>query len=57
MPPTSRSHARGPRSAVAAVGRLRLIGYRFFGQYAVLDLPANPFGFTTSNYLNVLTGN
>ena len=34
-----------------------LVGFRFFGQFAVLDLPANQFGFTTSNYLNVLTGN
>jgi hypothetical protein len=34
-----------------------LVGFRFFTQYAVLDLPANQFGFTTSNYLNVLTGN
>jgi hypothetical protein len=34
-----------------------LIGFRFFAQYAVLDPAANAFGFTTSNYLNVLTGN
>jgi hypothetical protein len=34
-----------------------VIGFRFFTQYAVLDLPANPFGFTTSNYLNVHVGN
>ena len=34
-----------------------LVGFRFFAQYAVLDLPANAFGFTTSNYLNVHVGN
>jgi hypothetical protein len=34
-----------------------LSGYRFFTQFAPLDLGANAFGFTTSNYLNVLTGN
>lgn len=34
-----------------------LIGFRFFTQYAVLDLAANSFGFTTSNYLNVHIGN
>jgi hypothetical protein len=34
-----------------------VLGFRFFAQYAVLDLAANPFGFTTSNYLNALTGN
>lgn len=34
-----------------------LIGFRFFTQYAVLDLAANQFGFTTSNYLNVHVGN
>jgi hypothetical protein len=34
-----------------------LVGFRFFGQFAVLDPAANPFGFTTSNYLNVHTGN
>jgi hypothetical protein len=34
-----------------------VVGFRFFAQYAVLDPLANPFGFTTSNYLNVLTGN
>jgi hypothetical protein len=33
------------------------VGFRFFTQYAVLDPAANAFGFTTSNYLNVLTGN
>jgi hypothetical protein len=34
-----------------------LVGFRFYGQYAVLDPAANAFGFTTSNYLHVLTGN
>lgn len=34
-----------------------LTGFRFYSQYAVLDLPANQFGFTTSNYLHVHTGN
>jgi hypothetical protein len=34
-----------------------LSGFRFFTQFAPLDLGANAFGFTTSNYLNVLTGN
>ena len=33
------------------------LGFRFFTQFASLDLAANSFGFTTSNYLNVLTGN
>lgn len=33
-----------------------LIGFRFFAQYAVLDPPANAFGFTTSNYINVHVG-
>jgi hypothetical protein len=31
-------------------------GVRFYTQYAVLDLPANTFGFTTSNYVRVLAG-
>jgi len=31
-------------------------GFRFFSQFASLDLGANAFGFATSNYLNVLTG-
>jgi hypothetical protein len=34
-----------------------LLGFRFYGQYAVLDAAANAFGITTSNYLHVLTGN
>jgi hypothetical protein len=34
-----------------------LVGFRFYAQYAVLDPAANAFGFTTSNYLHVLTGN
>ncbi len=33
------------------------IGALFYGQYAVLDPAANVFGFTTSNYGRVLTGN
>ncbi len=32
------------------------IGVLLYGQYAVLDPLANPFGFTTSNYGRVLTG-
>ncbi len=34
-----------------------LVGFRFFAQFAVLDLAANALGITTSNYFNVLTGN
>ncbi|HEX5053403.1 MAG TPA: hypothetical protein VFZ65_16620 [Planctomycetota bacterium] len=34
-----------------------LVGFLFYTQYACLDLAANPFGFTTSNYGRVLTGN
>ena len=33
------------------------VGFLFYGQFAVLDLAANPFGFTTSNYGRVHTGN
>ena len=33
-----------------------LVGFRFFTQFASFDPGANAFGFTTSNYLNVLTG-
>ena len=36
---------------------LGVVGFRFFTQYAMLDAAANAFGATTSNYLNVLTGN
>lgn len=34
-----------------------LVGFLFYGQFAVLDPPANPFGFTTSGYGRVHTGN
>ena len=33
------------------------VGLLFYGQFAVLDPPANAFGFTTSNYGRVHTGN
>jgi hypothetical protein len=33
-----------------------LVGFLFYGQFAVLDPPANPFGFTTSGYGRVHTG-
>jgi hypothetical protein len=36
---------------------LALVGFLFYGQFAVLDPPANPFGFTTSGYGRVHTGN
>ncbi|MBL8755313.1 MAG: hypothetical protein JNK15_18580, partial [Planctomycetes bacterium] len=39
-----------------AVPSTAVPGFRFYTQYAVLDLPANPFGFTSSNYLRVLAG-
>ncbi len=35
---------------------LSAVGFLFYGQFAVLDPPANAFGFTTSNYGRVLTG-
>ena len=31
-------------------------GFRFYAQYACLDLPANAFGMTTSNYGRILVG-
>ncbi|HEX6813880.1 MAG TPA: hypothetical protein VF384_19820 [Planctomycetota bacterium] len=31
-------------------------GFRFYGQFACLDLGVNPFGFTTSNYGRILVG-
>jgi hypothetical protein len=34
-----------------------VVGLLFYGQFAVLDPPANTFGFTTSNYGRVFTGN
>ncbi|MFN6145745.1 MAG: hypothetical protein ACK5AL_05265 [Planctomycetota bacterium] len=49
----------GPTGAAALPLAIpaNLSGFRFFTQFAALDLGANAFGFTTSNYLNVLTGN
>ena len=33
-----------------------LVGFLFYGQYAVLDPPANPFGFTASNAARIKIG-
>jgi hypothetical protein len=35
---------------------LAVVGFLFYSQFACLDPPANPFGFTSSNYGRVLCG-
>jgi hypothetical protein len=47
----------GNGSFVLAIPPSTAPWFTFYSQFACLDLPANPFGFTASNYGRVLIGN